>query len=82
MGPAAPSFQQPSAPTQLCQAVGNPGRLPPMSLSHCPLCVALAVLSTMRGLSLALLAWQLIAPLRRPDAALAGPVLPVAVPAS
>jgi hypothetical protein len=53
-----------------------------MSLSHCPLCVALAVLSTVRGLSLALLAWQLIAPQRRPDAALAGPARPVPVPAS
>jgi hypothetical protein len=82
MDPAAPSFQQPSAPTQLCQAVGNTGCLPSMSLSHCPLCVALAVLSTVRGLSLALLAWQLIAPQRRPDAALAGPARPVPVPAS
>jgi hypothetical protein len=48
-----------------------------MSLSHCPLCVALAVVSTVRGLSLALLAWQLIAaPLP------AGPITPVAVTAS
>jgi hypothetical protein len=55
-----------------------------MSLSHCPLCVALAVLSTVRGLSLALLAWQLIAPQRRPEAeiALGCPALPVAVTAS
>jgi hypothetical protein len=33
-----------------------------MSLSHCPLCMALAVLSTVRGLSLALLFWRLVAP--------------------
>jgi len=31
----------------------------PMSLSHCPLCVALAVISTLRGFSLALQVWQL-----------------------
>lgn len=30
-----------------------------MSLSHCPLCVALAVISTLRGLSLALQVWHL-----------------------
>jgi hypothetical protein len=55
-----------------------------MSLSHCPLCVALAVISSVRGLSLALLAWQLIAPQRRPEAAaaLASPALAVAVTAS
>jgi hypothetical protein len=55
-----------------------------MSLSHCPLCVALAVLSTVRGLSLALLAWQLIAPQRRPEAEATGasPGLTVAITAS
>jgi len=39
-----------------------------MTLSHCPLCMALAVLSTVRGLSLAVLVWRLIvpAPRRRP----------------
>ena len=30
-----------------------------MSLSHCPLCVALAVIGTLRGFSLALQVWQL-----------------------
>ncbi|MFU8884613.1 MAG: hypothetical protein ACNA8O_04060 [Cyanobacteriota bacterium] len=41
-----------------------------MTLSHCPLCLALAVLSTVRGLSLAVLVWRLIVPARR-----RGPVL-------
>jgi len=77
MGAAAPSFQQPSAPAQLCQAGDTLTAASAMSLSHCPLCVALAVVSTVRGLSLALLAWQLIAaPLP------AGPITPVAVTAS
>jgi len=35
-----------------------------MSLSHCPLCMALAVVSTARGLSLALQLWQLEASAR------------------
>jgi hypothetical protein len=29
-----------------------------MSLTHCPLCIALAVLSAVRGLSHAVLLWQ------------------------
>ncbi|MCP9928152.1 hypothetical protein [Cyanobium sp. CH-040] len=32
-----------------------------MSITHCPLCVALAVLSAVRGLSHAVLLWQLLA---------------------
>ncbi|MGB5136328.1 MAG: hypothetical protein WBN89_14250 [Prochlorococcaceae cyanobacterium] len=32
-----------------------------MSLTHCPLCIALAVVSAVRGLSHALLVWQLLA---------------------
>ncbi|MCU0528391.1 MAG: hypothetical protein MUD04_02630 [Cyanobium sp. Prado107] len=32
-----------------------------MSLTHCPLCIALAVLSAIRGLGHALLVWQLLA---------------------
>jgi hypothetical protein len=43
-----------------------------MSLTHCPLCLALAVVSTARGLSLAVLLWQLLAAGRRPGAARCG----------
>jgi hypothetical protein len=46
-------------PSARLEAAPAPG---PMSLSHCPLCMALAVLSTVRGLSLALLFWRLVAP--------------------
>ncbi len=56
-----------------------------MSLSHCPLCVALALVSSVRGLSLALLVWGMIGPRRRPEAGAhvgASPALAAAVTAS
>ncbi|MBD2549020.1 hypothetical protein H6G65_05385 [Microcystis elabens FACHB-917] len=43
-----------------------------MSLFHCPLCIALAVVSAARGLSLAALLWQLRAVGRCPGQARAG----------
>lgn len=43
-----------------------------MSLTHCPLCLALAVVSTARGLSLAVLLWQLRADRRRSGEARCG----------
>ncbi len=46
-----------------------------MTLSHCPLCMALAVLSTVRGLSLAVLVWRLIVPARRRSPVLLAAVL-------
>jgi hypothetical protein len=33
-----------------------------MSLSHCPLCIALAVLSTVRGIGHVVLLWQVALP--------------------
>jgi hypothetical protein len=36
-----------------------------MSLTHCPLCLALAVVSAARGLSHGLLLWQLLGGERR-----------------
>ncbi|MFN5194782.1 MAG: hypothetical protein ACK5E6_10210 [Cyanobacteriota bacterium] len=30
-----------------------------MGLAHCPLCIALAVMSTLRGLAMALQVWRL-----------------------
>jgi len=43
-----------------------------MSLTHCPLCIALAVVSAARGLSLAVLLWQLCAAGRSPGEARSG----------
>ena len=39
-------------------SVGSPG-IAAMSLLHCPLCIGLAVLSTVRGCAHAALLWQL-----------------------
>lgn len=42
-----------------------------MSLTHCPLCMLLAVVSAARGLSYGLLVWQLLAGRSRPSLAAA-----------
>ncbi|MBM5796716.1 MAG: hypothetical protein FJ051_06240 [Cyanobacteria bacterium M_surface_9_m1_291] len=52
------SFQQHRTRPRACQGVGNTN--PAMSITHCPLCIGLAVLSAVRFMGHAVLVWGLM----------------------